>query len=172
MATATRRLESDLPTEIPEDELKELAAKAKDWALMHGAAMRSKSNFSCDSLQFAPFILLPSPFPRKEFQKAIELQTVLNELTHKVAHSREFLSSCLREAVQVDEFTGNLFKIYETVQDEGVTQVSFVIYYIGEDTLFNTGIDEIFLFVCFVALCPVCFFYVKSEIRKWQREKH
>lgn len=124
MAKEVRRLESDLPTEIPDDQLKEIVDKAKDWALMHGAAMRSKTNFSTDSLYFAPFILLPSPFPRKEFQKAIELQIVLNELTHRVAHSREFLTKCLKETVQVDEFTGNLFKIYEIVQDEGVTQVS------------------------------------------------
>ncbi|KRT82122.1 hypothetical protein AMK59_3369, partial [Oryctes borbonicus] len=96
--------------------------KARDWALMHGAAMRSKTNFSKDSLNFAPFVLLPSAFPRKEFYKAVELQQILNELMHRVAHNREFLTESLRETIQVDEFTGNLFKIYETVQDEGITQ--------------------------------------------------
>lgn len=123
MAKEVRRIESDIPSTIPEENLKDIVEKAKDWALMHGAAMRSKSNFSPDILQFAPFILLPSPFPRKEFIKAVELQTVLNELMHRVAHNREFLTNSLREAVQVDEFSGHLFKIYETVQDEGVTQV-------------------------------------------------
>lgn len=29
-------------------------------------------------------MLLPSPFPRAEFHKAVELQTILNELMHKV----------------------------------------------------------------------------------------
>lgn len=148
-AREVRRLESDLPIEIPEDQLKEVVEKAKDWALMHGAAMRSKTNFSSDSLQFAPFILLPSPFPRKEFQKAIELQTVLNELTHRVAHSREFLTKSLKEAVQVDEFTGNLFKIYETVQDEGVTQVSG----------FSWGLRTLYLILGFdqgICFCYVC----------------
>jgi glutathione synthase len=58
--------------------------------------MRSKSNFSKDSLQFAPFVLLPSAFPQKEFNKAVEIQTVLNELVHNVAHDYEFLSSSLR----------------------------------------------------------------------------
>lgn len=147
MAKEVRRIESDLPTDIPDEELKEIVEKAKDWALMHGAAMRSKTNFSSDALLFAPFILLPSPFPRKEFLKATALQTVLNELTHRVAHSREFLTRSLKEAVQVDEFTGNLFKIYETVQDEGVTQVSLFVFFFFlldlmcvKDTLFNTGI--------------------------------
>ncbi|XP_069676038.1 glutathione synthetase-like isoform X4 [Periplaneta americana] len=96
--------------------------KAKDWALMHGACMRSKVNFSKDSLQFAPFVLLPSTFPRKEFNKAVSIQPILNELVHKVAHDYEFLSKSLESTIRVDEFTGNLFKIYETVRSEGVAQ--------------------------------------------------
>jgi glutathione synthase len=58
--------------------------------------MRSKLNFSKDSLQFAPFILLPSTFPREEFNKATEIQIILNELIHKIAHDYEFLSSSLK----------------------------------------------------------------------------
>ncbi|KAI4466782.1 glutathione synthetase [Holotrichia oblita] len=122
MAVEIPRLPCTLPLPLSEDVLVELVDKTKDWALMHGAAMRSKSNFSKDSLNFAPFVLLPSAFPRKEFYKAVELQQILNELMHRVAHNREFLTKSLKETIQVDEFTGNLFKIYETVQDEGVIQ--------------------------------------------------
>jgi len=35
---------------LPEEELLEVTAKAKDYAIMHGAAMRSKTTFSPDSL--------------------------------------------------------------------------------------------------------------------------
>jgi len=35
---------------LPEEELLEVTAKAKDYAIMHGAAMRSKTAFSPDSL--------------------------------------------------------------------------------------------------------------------------
>jgi len=35
---------------LAEDELLEVTAKAKDYAIMHGAAMRSKTAFSPDSL--------------------------------------------------------------------------------------------------------------------------
>ncbi|KAJ8931279.1 hypothetical protein NQ314_015846, partial [Rhamnusium bicolor] len=122
------RLPSCVPIPLPEDELKELVEKAKDWAIMHGAAMRSKTNFSEDSVNFAPFVLLPSTFPRNEFNKAVDVQLILNELMHRVAHDREFLTSTLKDTIQVDEFTGNLFKIYETVQDEGIAQVSFVLH--------------------------------------------
>jgi glutathione synthase len=67
--------------------------------------------------------LTPSLYPRKEFEKAINLQTVLNELVHKVAHDDEFLRTTLASTIKVDEFTAALFKIYETIVAEGATQV-------------------------------------------------
>ncbi|KAF7284508.1 hypothetical protein GWI33_022096 [Rhynchophorus ferrugineus] len=117
-----KRLPSCLPIPLEEKELTELVSKAKDWALMHGIGMRSKTSFSEDSINFAPFVLLPSTFPRKQFEKAIEIQTILNELMHRVAHNRQFLRETLKDTIQVDEFTGNLFKIWETVMEEGVAQ--------------------------------------------------
>jgi len=62
-----------------------------------GACMRSKNNFNPDILQFAPFVLLPSTFPRKEFERAVAIQPILNELMHKVAHDYDFLLSSLKK---------------------------------------------------------------------------
>jgi len=59
--------------------------------------MRSKVNFSTASLQFVALGLLPSAFPLKEFNKAREIQVILNELIHKVAHDHEFLCSALKK---------------------------------------------------------------------------
>jgi len=59
--------------------------------------MRSKTQFSNDSLTVVPFTLLPSVFPRAEFQKAIAIQPALNELTHRVANDHEFLFNCLEK---------------------------------------------------------------------------
>jgi glutathione synthase len=100
-------------------------------ALMHGVCMRPKAKFDIDSLSFAPFILTPSLYPRAEFEKALGLQTVLNELIHNVAHDSEFLRATLASTIQVDSFTCNLFKIYDTILKEGAAQVrtfSFIIY--------------------------------------------
>lgn len=44
-------LDSCIPFPIDEETLNDVVSKAKDWAIMHGAAMRSKANFSEDSLQ-------------------------------------------------------------------------------------------------------------------------
>lgn len=59
--------------------------------------MRSKNNFSPDSVIFAPFTLFPSSYPKAEFEKAVEIQPLLNELTHKVAHDYEFLFNTLKK---------------------------------------------------------------------------
>lgn len=69
-------------------------------------------------------MLTPSLYPRCEFEKAINLQTVLNELIHNVAHDVEFLKETLASTIMVDDFTAALFKIYETILAEGATQVS------------------------------------------------
>eukprot|EP00092_Neocalanus_flemingeri_P041729 GFUD01045450.1.p1 GENE.GFUD01045450.1~~GFUD01045450.1.p1 ORF type:complete len:481 (+),score=147.92 GFUD01045450.1:73-1515(+) len=108
-----------IPLPIPDDQLEDLVDKAKDYALMHGICMRQKDNFDRDALHFAPFVLFPTPFPRDEYNKAVELQTVLNELMHKVAHDYDFLKETLKHTIKVDDFTGRLWNIYETIMSEG-----------------------------------------------------
>lgn len=66
-------------------------------SIFSGIAMRSKNNFSSDSVNFAPFTLFPSTYPKNEFEKAVEIQPVLNELMHKVAHDYEFLHNSLKK---------------------------------------------------------------------------
>eukprot|EP00092_Neocalanus_flemingeri_P000115 GFUD01000117.1.p1 GENE.GFUD01000117.1~~GFUD01000117.1.p1 ORF type:complete len:481 (+),score=152.64 GFUD01000117.1:66-1508(+) len=108
-----------IPIPIPDEQLEDLVEKAKDYALMHGICMRQKDKFDRDALHFAPFVLFPTPFPRDEYRKSVELQTVLNELMHKVAHDYDFLKETLKHTIKVDEFTGRLWNIYETIMSEG-----------------------------------------------------
>ncbi|XP_061512982.1 glutathione synthetase isoform X2 [Anopheles gambiae] len=122
MCTPSKTLQSCVPFPLDDALLQEVVEKAKDWAIMHGAAMRSKQDFNPDALLFAPFILTPSSFPRKEFQKAVELQPLLNELIHAVAHDSQFLLATLSSTEKVDEFTRALIAIYRTVLDEGIAQ--------------------------------------------------
>eukprot|EP00092_Neocalanus_flemingeri_P109192 GFUD01140311.1.p1 GENE.GFUD01140311.1~~GFUD01140311.1.p1 ORF type:complete len:481 (-),score=153.63 GFUD01140311.1:166-1608(-) len=108
-----------IPLPIPNEQLEDLVEKTKDYALMHGICMRQKDKFDRDALHFAPFVLFPTPFPRDEYRKSVELQTVLNELMHKVAHDYDFLKETLKHTIKVDEFTGRLWNIYETIMSEG-----------------------------------------------------
>lgn len=47
----TPDLDSCIPFPLDEQVLNDVVSKAKDWALMHGAAMRTKTLFSEDSIQ-------------------------------------------------------------------------------------------------------------------------
>ena len=62
--------------------------------------MRRKDQFDRDALHFAPFCLFPSPFPRDEYENAIKLQPVINELMHKVAHDYNFLKESLKLTIE------------------------------------------------------------------------
>jgi len=115
-------MESCIKLPLEEKELNELVEKAKDYLLMHGICMRQKSAFDRDALHFAPFLLFPSPFPEKEFNLGVELQPVLNELMHKVAHDHDFLEETLKNTIKVDEFTKRLYDIYVKVRKEGFRQ--------------------------------------------------
>lgn len=44
-------LDSCIPLPLDEKTLAEVVDKSKDWAIMHGAAMRSKADFNPDALQ-------------------------------------------------------------------------------------------------------------------------
>uniref|UniRef100_A0A8W7P0M2 Glutathione synthetase n=1 Tax=Anopheles coluzzii TaxID=1518534 RepID=A0A8W7P0M2_ANOCL len=120
MCTPSKTLQSCVPFPLDDALLQEVVEKAKDWAIMHGAAMRSKQDFNPDALLFAPFILTPSSFPRKEFQKAVELQPLLNELIHAVAHDSQFLLATLSSTEKWTSLPGPSSPSYRTVLDEGM----------------------------------------------------
>ncbi|KAG5307228.1 GSHB synthetase, partial [Acromyrmex insinuator] len=119
---STCQLEPCIELPLSEEKLKESVDKAKDWALMHGISMRSKTNFNKDQVQLLPVTLLPSSFPEKPFLTVNNVQTILNELIHKVAHDKEFLTNSLKSTIQADPFTAKLFHIYETVYEKGFSQ--------------------------------------------------
>lgn len=116
------RLEPCVQLPLSKETLREIVDKGKDWTLMHGMSMRSRKNFSKDQVQILPFTLIPSSFPEKPFFTVKNVQVLLNELIHKVAHDKEFLTNSLKSTIQADPFTAKLFHIYETVYEEGFSQ--------------------------------------------------
>lgn len=43
-------LQSTIPLPLSEKQLQDIIPKAKDWAMMHGASIRQKTNYSDDFL--------------------------------------------------------------------------------------------------------------------------
>lgn len=74
--------------------------------------MRPKKNFNKDQVQILPITLLPSSFPRKSFLTVKSVQTLLNELIHKVAYDKEFLTSSLRRYQLLELIIMELFLQY------------------------------------------------------------
>ncbi|XP_012350209.2 LOW QUALITY PROTEIN: glutathione synthetase [Apis florea] len=116
------RLQPCIQLQLSKEELESIIDKAKDWALMHGISMRSRVSFNKNQVQVLPFTLLPSSFPEKNFEKAKNIQILLNELIHKVAYNNDFLTESLKSTIDADPFTAKLFSIYETVYKEGFSQ--------------------------------------------------
>lgn len=116
------RLQPCIQLQFSKEELQNVIEKAKDWALMHGISIRPKEYFNKNQVQILPFTLLPSSFPKKNFQKVKGIQVLLNELIHKVAHDNNFITRSLKSTIDADLFTAKLFEIYETVYNEGYSQ--------------------------------------------------
>ncbi|XP_071865119.1 glutathione synthetase isoform X2 [Bombus fervidus] len=135
-------MDTELSLPSSKQELEELIEKAKDWALMHGMCMRSKQNFNENILQFAPFILMPSPFPRKEFENACSIQIILNILIHRVAQDYNFLKATLEETIKVDNFTKKLFEICKIINREGGSAQKISLGILRSDLMLDTSCPQ------------------------------
>lgn len=80
--------------EIPKDLVAFLAEEGKDYCVTHGIVMVARD--CCHRVEHAPFTLLPSPFPKRLFTQAKEVQKDFNLLVHKVSQDHEFLKEALQ----------------------------------------------------------------------------
>lgn len=110
-------------SKIEEKKLQEIIASAIDRALINGALMRTKENpGSSTVVNHAPFTLFPSVVPQSLLEHAKGIQKSFNLLMHRVAHDHQFLEQALQNVIKVDDFTRQLWEIYISVREEGITQ--------------------------------------------------
>ncbi|KAK2722335.1 hypothetical protein QYM36_002763 [Artemia franciscana] len=93
--------------------------KARMWALINGITCKGPTS---TSLRHAPFLLFPSIFPANSFNKALQIQSTIGEVIHKVSRDSEFLLEVLKSTIEVDDFTRKLYEVYKIVLNEGVAQ--------------------------------------------------
>lgn len=104
----------------PEELVGYLAEEGKDYCVTHGIVMGAKD--SRHAVHHAPFALLPSPFPKRLFAEAKEVQKDYNLLVHRVSQDHEFLKGALQSTIEVDAFTAKIYEIYEKTRNEGLAQ--------------------------------------------------
>nr|CDJ89610.1 Glutathione synthase domain containing protein [Haemonchus contortus] len=108
---------------LPQNRIDELVLSSVDWAQAHGLVMRTREHKDrSDICQHAPFALLPTPFPRKLFEQAVNVQNLMAKLYHEIAYDFEFLIECHKDVVKTDAFTRGLIDILKKIRDEGLLQ--------------------------------------------------
>ena len=120
---------SQWPPEITDKQREELTLRATTYALSHGLIYLPVADVqppAPTSAIHAPLALFPSPFPRKQFELAQRLQRTYNVLYARIALDEEFLDRVMGAEIgvgRVDEFTGQLWKIWKRLRDQGIHQV-------------------------------------------------
>jgi glutathione synthase len=80
-------------------QVEELAKHAVDYALTNGILLQSRK--SPEDAEHAPFMLFPTPIPKKLFDQTKEVQQDFNLLVHKVSLDHEFLKTSLQGFVHI-----------------------------------------------------------------------
>lgn len=103
-AAMTERIFSSYPPSLADEQISYLAEYVKNWTAEHSLLVRPSITQVGESINpngvlatNAPVSLFPSPFPRKLFRQAQELQTVYNELYAGIANSEAFLEAVMKE---------------------------------------------------------------------------
>ncbi|KAM9786203.1 glutathione synthetase-like [Neosynchiropus ocellatus] len=113
------------PAKVLQDSelMEDLAAVAKDVALLKGLLMRTyESPNASELVTYVPFTLFPSPLPKALYHQAVAVQPLFNTLVDKISQDSDFLREALASTVAVDDFTARLFKIHRQVLEEGRAQ--------------------------------------------------
>lgn len=110
----------DFPV-LSESQENELTENLLQWSLGNGLTMYP-INFKAHSATHAPVTLFPTPFPRRAFEDAMDVQKGFNELyAGIVSKSKTWLTELVKELADFDsDFTGKLFEMYnKTLEANG-----------------------------------------------------
>lgn len=120
------------PPNLQPEQIEQLTLLATTYALSHSLlylpphSPQSPPPPSPISAIHAPFSLFPTPIPRSQFYLAQKLQKAYNVLYARVAMDDAFLDEVMGEGgvADVDEFTGELWRRWKALREQGVVQVS------------------------------------------------
>ncbi|KAL3112148.1 hypothetical protein niasHT_012117 [Heterodera trifolii] len=96
--------------------LQDLVEDAINWAHHIGLAWRADKKFPrSDTCVFVPFTLFPSPFPRKIYNEALEIQKAMQLLYFRVSNDFDFLTKTLEPVAATDVTIRSWLKLYREV---------------------------------------------------------
>lgn len=115
-------VEEDYGKPLSPERLDEMVQRVGGWALLNGVQKKITATEFPERLEPMPFTLFPSILPGDVLRKTRGLQTAFQTVIYKVANDHEFMKECLKGLLNVDDFTKQLWTIYETVRAEGIAQ--------------------------------------------------
>ena len=108
--------------ELSELQIDCLVEKLQQWSLANGLVMYPQG-FTQSSTSVAPITLFPTPFPRKSFENAVNVQKTFNELYAGVVKNKDWLLNIIELLSEFDpDFTGKLYDTYKKSVDLGIKQ--------------------------------------------------
>jgi glutathione synthase len=101
------------------------ASEKQSWCLTHGIVMATGQFVDAGNMlpiiRHAPIAIDPFLFPKKSFQKAIDLAPIFNDLMNIVSRDDKWLLETLHLIPESDLFTRQLIKIYKAITTKEVT---------------------------------------------------
>ena len=107
-----------------EEQLYHLTNEIKDYQIVHGSLLKVVEYETESSVpaRGVGVSVLPTPFPRKCYDEAIEIQRIVNELYIRVSADPDWLYSVLGQLMKHDSLVSALWNIYLKVKEAGPLQ--------------------------------------------------
>lgn len=112
---------------IPEPsdaQISALIALIKDWQINHGSLLKLvKSEQEHSVLSYPVGVsVFPTAFPRIQFNRAVDLQPIYNELYATIAMNEDWLYERTKDLITVEPLARALWEIYQEAQMAGLAQ--------------------------------------------------
>ncbi|PVH80547.1 glutathione synthetase [Cadophora sp. DSE1049] len=112
------------PPDISDTQFETLVSDINDWHITHGTQLKvlDTDNRHTVLSQQVGTTLFPTLFPKELFEEALALQTTFNKLYAAVTEDDEWLFDTLKDLIDIDPLSNNLWTIYREVKQEGYIQ--------------------------------------------------
>uniref|UniRef100_A0AAV1VD27 Glutathione synthetase n=1 Tax=Peronospora matthiolae TaxID=2874970 RepID=A0AAV1VD27_9STRA len=127
----TRADESGAVLDLTNQQLVHVKEHAIAYAAAHGLLVRwprdpSALDDAPSAFVHIPLCLLPVPFPRQHFERAVQLSPLYGRLVDRVSRDVVWLHDCVQNVGTEDAFTLRLLELSKMVQLQGVQQLTYL----------------------------------------------
>lgn len=109
--------------ELKPKQMDELVFNATQHGLSNGLVMYPPAPYENFAPTLAPITLYPTPFPQREFQKALDINQTYNKLYANIVSDKKWLLEIIKDLSNSDkDFTGKLYSCYLNAKENGIPQ--------------------------------------------------